>query len=368
MFAKIRITHILYLSFFVSFFVATTLVSALYFSKKTVNKKLPTFKKELERYIPKEPEKEFYNVLLMGYGGTGHPGGGLTDANIVASFNLTEKKVTLIAVPRDLWALLPIRSDMKDNFKINAAYAIGNDDNGYPLKEPIYKGTSGGSNMAKEVFGRTLGLNIDYYISIDFSRFENLIDSIGGIDVNVPVSFTDEYFPIKGNENLLCDFTPEENADLNSKYSGFELEKNYKCRYETLTFNEGKQSMDGATTLKFIRSRHSETQGSDFARGQREQAVLIAIQQKLLTLDGIKNIDKFYDQFTKLVSTDITRESVLEFLSKAGDLSVYSVNKINLSTENYLVSSTSKDKQSILIPRTGVNNFTEIQEFLQKNI
>lgn len=357
---------IIFITFVVSLVAAITSVSLLHLTQQQTV--IPSISKELKDYVTKQPDKELYNILLLGYGGPGHQGGGLSDANIVVSINLTDKRVSLIAIPRDLWVSVPVRSDKKENHKINAAFAIGRDDNGYPLKETIYKGENGPENMVKKVFGDTLGLKIDHYISIDFQRFEKLIDDLGGITVNVATGFTDSFFPIKGGENLLCDFSPEKMQEVHAKYSGFELEKQFTCRYETLEFKQGEQNMDGATALKYIRSRHSDTQGNDFSRGQRTQAVLIAIQQKLISLDAIKNIDKFYANLTKLVSTDIERSDILEFLSKAEDITDYKVNRINITTSNFLIESTSSDGQSILIPKLGVNNFSEIQNYLRENI
>jgi len=320
---------------------------------------------KLSSYSQKEPEKTSYNILLLGYGGAGHSGGGLSDAIVLLNIDTSKRIVRTVAIPRDIWVELPIRSDKKEFYKVNAAFAIGNDDRGYPLKEPIYKGANGGGNMAKKAVEEITGLTVDYYAAVDFDRFTRSIDALKGITVNVPVSFVDEFYPIKGLENETCGFSPEEMNAHKAAYSGFELEKIYTCRYEKLQFSKGPTQMDGATALKFIRSRHSSEDGGDFARGVRQQAVLVATKDKLLTLGALENIDQFYAEFSKLIQTDIKEESILELLSKFGAPKDYTLDNLNITTENYLEDSVSSDGQYILIPKAGTRNWDEVHTFLK---
>lgn len=320
---------------------------------------------KLSSYSQKEPEKNSYNILLLGYGGAGHSGGGLSDALVLLNINTAKKIVSAIAIPRDIWIELPVRSDKKEFNKINAAFAIGNDDEGFALKEPIYKGDDGGGNMAKKAVEEITGITVDYYAAVDFDRFVRSIDALKGVVVNVPVSFTDEFYPIKGLENETCGFSPEEMIAHKVGRSGFELEKIYTCRYEKLEFIKGPTQMDGATALKFIRSRHSSENGGDFARGIRQQAVLVAIKDKLLTLGALENIDEFYAEFSKLIQTDIKEENILELLSKFGNPQDYTIENLNITTENYLENSVSSDGQYILIPKAGLKNWNEVHTFLE---
>ena len=323
---------------------------------------------KIATYTTKEPEKTAYNILLLGYGGATHSGGGLSDALILAHVDTLKKKVSLIAIPRDIWVEIPIRSDKKESHKINAAFAIGNDEKSYPLKEPIYQGPNGGGNMVMHSVEEVTGLKPDFYAALDFDRFVRSIDALKGIKVNVPTTFTDDFYPIKGLENESCGFTPEQMDTFKIQYSGFELEKQYTCRYEKLHFDKGLVNMDGATALKFIRSRHSNEHGGDFARGEREQAVLLAIRDKLLSLDAIKNIDDFYEEFRGLIVTDIKEEDILEFLSHVLNPADYTTEQINITTDNYLQNSVSSDGQYILIPKVGINNWTGVHKFLENKL
>lgn len=303
------------------------------------------------------------NLLLLGYGGAGHSGGYLTDVIKLANINPLSKQVSIISIPRDLWVPIPVRSDQPEWQKINAAYAIGMDDT-YPLKQTQFRGVEGARRLISEVVNTVTGLKVDYVVAIDFSGFEDLIDQLGGIEVNVPVSFTDSYYPIKGRENDLCGMSPQEVAEVHQKYSGFELEKQFACRYETLEFRAGPTKMDGTTALKFVRSRHSGEHGGDFARADRQAAVLAAIKNKALSLGALDDLPAFWAIYKQFVHTDLTAEAVLAFLTKYPEVVDYEVKNILLTTDNTLKPSTSSVGAYILIPKAGSGNWLEIQDYI----
>lgn len=187
------------------------------------------------------------NILLLGIGGGTHAGADLTDTILVVSLDAKRKKMAMISVPRDLWS-----DTLKD--KVNSAYHYGEE-----------KKEGGGLTLAKVIVEDMVGLPIHYVLLIDFSGFKSIIDIVGGITITVPQAFTDPEFPIAGKENDLCDGDPT-----------------FACRYESVSFTSGSQHMDGETALTYIRSRHAQgDEGSDFARGRRQQEVLVALQEKL---------------------------------------------------------------------------------------
>ncbi|MBI3955840.1 LCP family protein [Candidatus Gottesmanbacteria bacterium] len=187
------------------------------------------------------------NILLLGIGGGTHAGADLTDTILVLSLDKKKNTTAMISVPRDLWS-----DTLKD--KVNSAHHYGE-----------VKKKGGGLTLAKVIVEDMVGLPIHYVLLIDFSGFESIIDIVGGIDVTVPNAFTDPEFPVAGKEEDLCDGDAK-----------------FACRYETVTFNQGPQHMDGEQALTYVRSRHAEgDEGSDFARGRREQEVLVALTQKL---------------------------------------------------------------------------------------
>ena len=202
------------------------------------------------------PEKGVYNTVLLGYGGVGHAGSLLTDSIIVVHVNTNKKTAAIISIPRDLW--------VSGNHKINAEASI----NGFQNEGGVIKDVT--------------GLPTDYFVSIDFGGLIKLIDNLGGITLTVPKTFDDPFYPIAGLENETCGKTEAEILQLKAKYSDYQLEIQFACRYEHLHFDAGPANLDGTTALKFVRSRHGD---SDFGRSERQFAVLKGILAKLISLD-----------------------------------------------------------------------------------
>lgn len=213
------------------------------------------------------------NIVLMGIGGAGHEGPELTDTIIFASLKPSTDQVSMLSIPRDL--LVPIPG--YGNRKINSVNALAEQ-----------KQTGSGPQVASDAIGDILDQEIDYYVKIDFKSFEELIDAIGGVDVYVERSFADPTYPTD----------------------------NYGV--ETISFEEGWQHMDGALALKYSRSRHGTNgEGSDFARATRQQKVIAAAKDKLLSASTILNPVRL-NQLAQLASRNIdTNMSVADMVRLA---------------------------------------------------
>jgi LCP family protein required for cell wall assembly len=237
------------------------------------------------------------NILVLGIPGGKHDGPNLSDSMIVLHYDFKTNKLTTIGIPRDIWS-----DTMKD--KINTAYAYGE-----------AKQEDGGLKLAKAEVGAIVGMPIQYAMVISFNRFKDLVDYLGGIEIDVEKSFTDPEFPIEGKENDLCGGDPK-----------------YKCRYETVTFKKGLTHMNGETALKFVRSRHAEgSEGSDFARSRRQQVVISALKEKIIAIATERDIEKikgFYQKADSLVNRDITNQ---ELAAVAKDI-LFSKNFVQKST------------------------------------
>ncbi|PIP52829.1 hypothetical protein COX08_04320 [Candidatus Beckwithbacteria bacterium CG23_combo_of_CG06-09_8_20_14_all_34_8] len=207
------------------------------------------------------------NILFLGIGGEGHDGGNLTDTLIFISLNLKNNSVAMVSIPRDIWV-----SSL--SAKINAAYEIGEKES-----------TGSGNLLVEDAVYEITGEPTHYTVMMDFAGFQHLIDTLGGIDITIDKSFTDEKYPISGKENDLC------GGDTK-----------FACRFETITFEKGLQHMDGATALKFSRSRHSTDleEGTDFARALRQQKVIAAIKVKALSPSILLNPTRI-NQFREVV-------------------------------------------------------------------
>ncbi len=284
------------------------------------------------------PEKGKYNVLLLGYGGANHDGGLLTDSIIVIHVDTNIRKATMISIPRDLW--------VPGNQKINAV------------------GVTGFQN-AMPVITNVTGLPINYYVSVDFGGFTKLIDDLGGITVNVPVGFDDPFYPITGQENNTCGLTDQQIFELKNKYQGFELERQFTCRYEHLHFNAGSTNLDGATALKFARSRHGD---SDFGRSLRQFAVLQGIGDKLINLRSLNKVDSTINTLFQIVRTNLDLGTIKSLSQVFGDPGFYKINQIQLSTDNVLNQGTSNDGQFILTPKSGDFDFSGIKSYINSSL
>lgn len=313
------------------------------------------------------PASSDITVLLLGYGGGLHDGTYLTDSLIVINVKPDSKVVNIISIPRDLYASIPVDWDYSKDSKINAAYAIGVDDTNYPNKRPQFRGPGGGGNLAKYVVGQVIGIPVKYFVSVNFSKFVSGIDLLGGLEVNNPVAFEDDFYPVPGRENETCGFTEQQIADFKSKYSDFNLERQFTCRYEKLHFDKGPVKIDGATTLKYVRSRHSAQWGSDFARSIRQQAVLAAIKDKVFSLKILDKANPLFQKLIQSVRTDITPDAIGKYLTSADITSTYKVNNIYLTDQNVLVNGVGLGGAYVLLPKSGKGNFTGIQQFVKDN-
>lgn len=284
--------------------------------------------------------------LLLGYGGGNHDGGKLTDTMIEIYVQPEKKQVTLISIPRDLWVKIPGTEEFA---KINYAYAA--------------KGLKG----AKQAVTEVTGIKPSYAAAIDFAGFIKLLKEFEPIKVQVPYSFTDYFYPIEGKEKDTCGLSEAEVAALTQKYSDFELEKQFPCRYETISFSAGETQMTAEEALKFVRSRHGNDGKGDFGRSQRQQALIIALKNKLLSPDMWIKLPGLTKEALKLIDTDINSEAILSYIKLArnlGDVARWRFNTIVLDDTNVLINDRARNGAFILKPRSNPSANLELKKLL----
>jgi LCP family protein required for cell wall assembly len=313
------------------------------------------------------PERTERNYLLMGYGGGGHSGGKLTDTMIVVAIRPENKRITLISLPRDLWVPLPI-SEPPSWWKLNAAYAIGSDDRNYRNKPAEYTGAQGGGALASKVVSQFTNLQIDGYVTVNFATFISTVNLVNGISVPVERTFDDYQYPIEGEENNTCGKSPEELLGIEATASAEQAEKLFGCRYEHLHFDKGTQQMDGETALKFARSRHSAQDGNDFGRSERQKRVIIALKDKLLTVQFLPKLPTFVADLIGKVETNLGLNDALEFLGKKDEYSSFEIRSLAVTDKNVLHSARSSTGQYVLQPRAGEGNWNEIAQYIQDGL
>lgn len=267
------------------------------------------------------------NILLMGIGGEGHDGAYLADTIMVISLRPSTQQISMLSIPRDL--AVPILD--YGYRKINGALALG--------EQSGYKG--GGEQLMADVIGEVFDLPIHYYARIDFQGFVDVIDLINGVTIDVEHSFTDYQYPTED------------------------------YGYQTVKFSAGTQVMDGATALKYVRSRHGNNgEGSDFARAARQQKVLRAAKDKILTFGTLLNparvngiLDAVQEHY--LSNIELWEIARLGKIAKEYDTDNIITYVLDNSTNGLLKSDIGINGAYLLVPRTG--DFSELQ-FLADNI
>lgn len=220
---------------------------------------------------------ERVNILLMGI--DRRPGEAFisrTDTMMLVSLDPVTESASILSIPRDLYVLIPGRG--RD--RINTAFVYGSADNN-PL---------GGAALAMQTVEYNLGVPISHYILVDFSAVINGVNALGGIDVNVPFNINDPTFP-----------------DMN-------------YGFDPLFIPAGLNHFDGATALKYARTRHVD---NDFGRASRQQQVLLAVRQKVAALGFtgmIAQAGTLYQQVENGVRTDLSLEQMIRLATVANSL------------------------------------------------
>lgn len=256
-----------------------------------------------------------------------------TDVIIVGSYNHETKDITMFSIPRDFWARQLV--DGKIFNKINAAYSTNErrrEGSGLPALESIVE--------------EILGLEIQYHAMINFDGFVELIDSVGGVYVNVENSFTDYDYP--------------------------------EGRYgtQTISFKKGPQLMDGETALKYARSRKSQSsEGSDYARARRQQKVIDAFIEKLMSTETLLNPSKLMSLISSVQNNLKVSEFSLDDI-EAGVNILKETREENSTSSTYsfvldpaignysLVTGYDGVKLSRIGPKEGFGKYTKINEFV----
>jgi len=222
-----------------------------------------------------------------------------------------------------------------------------------------------GGKVAKKMAEVVVGVEIDYFLAVDFVGFKRVIgEDLGSIMVDVPETLEDKWYPIRGEELNPCGKSPEEIAKLTQQLSGFELERQFECRYEHIYFPKGVNKMEGGDALAYVRSRHGSA-GGDFSRSQRQHALLMGVRDRLFELEFWTNLPSIYQKLSKNITTDVDLEALEYLLPVLKLMNNYEVSQGIISTDNVLSSSKSSTGAFILIPREGLDSWSEVRAYVQ---
>lgn len=201
------------------------------------------------------------NILLLGIDKRDDEpmAGTRSDTMILASIDPVTKSAALVSLPRDMWVRIPgctySEGCSGGEQRINVAHAVG------------------GPPLAVQTVSADFSVPIQYYARVDFRGFEQLVDTVGGVVVDVD-------YPVKDDEYPTDDYG-----------------------YQRIYFGPGPQLMDGRTALQYARSRHGM---SDFARAGRQQKVIVSLRSRALQLNMLSRAPDLVGIIQKSLSTDLT--------------------------------------------------------------
>ena len=207
--------------------------------------------------LPEWTGTERLNVLLLGIDSRGDSSQTQnTDTMIVLSLDPVNKTAAMLSIPRDVYIDRPgVFTD-----KINAAYAFG------------------GYDLTRRVVEDLLGIRLTAYALVDFDSFTKIVDTVGGVVIDVKRPVRDEAYP-----------TPDYGV-------------------ERLDITAGPQLMDGSAALHFARSRHDT---NDYSRAQRQQLVLSALRTRLAEGDFLRSLPALVDRVGSTVETNFDPANII---------------------------------------------------------
>jgi LCP family protein required for cell wall assembly len=226
-----------------------------------------------------------------------------TDSMILLTVDPLSKTAGMLSIPRDMWVNIPGGYGYN---KINQAYYFGELD----------KLPGGGPGLAMDTVEKFIGVPIDYYAQIDFSAFEKFIDDLGGVEIDVPEEITVGVM--------------------------FESE---------VTLKPGKQLLSGKVALGYARQRY--TDGGDVDRANRQQQVIMAIRDRILSINMLPTLitkaPDLYAQLSSGIKTNLTLDQVTQLAYLATQIPQNNIKKAVISY-NEADLGTSPDGLSILVP------------------
>jgi polyisoprenyl-teichoic acid--peptidoglycan teichoic acid transferase len=270
--------------------------------------------------IPPWDGKERLNILLIG--SDEQRGGHNTDTLITLSIDPVTKQVAMFSLPRDTVDLPvppgPAQRVWGRNYgqKINS-FLVNN-----RHRADLWPGNdrTRGYNALKSMIGELYDLKIRYFVEVNFDGFKKVVDSVGGVTINVQVPVSDDQFP--GTDG----------------------------RTQRLYIPSGLQHMDGAQALRYARSRHTST---DFDRAARQQRVLLSLREQADPQALIPKLPDLVAALKKAVRTDIPVGQLDELLGLASQIDTANIRSYVFSPPLYSHDTCADPRGCVVIPNVS---------------
>ena len=232
--------------------------------------------------------------------------GYLTDTMMVVTIDPQTRTAALLSIPRDLWVQIP----GYDLDSINTANRTGD----------YYDYPGGGPALAVKTVEYNLGINIDYYIRLDFTAFETFIDTIGGIDIVNKTDINDPQYP-------------------DGSYG-----------YEPFTLSAGPHHLNGHDALRYARTRHGST---DIDRAERQQEVVMAVRDRILNLNMLPTLiakaPALYATLNKSIWTNLTLNQAVSLALLGENIPRQNITN-NVIDYHYVLEYVTPDGRDVLVP------------------
>ena len=242
-----------------------------------------------------------------------------TDTMMLITIDPVGNNLGMLSIPRDLWVNIP---GFESRDRINTAN----------FKGDAFRIPGGGPSLAMETIAVNLGIQVDNYIRINFTAFESLINEIDGIEVDVPQAIEDPRYPD------CC------------------------TGYDPLYIPKGVTHMDGSLALKYARTR--ATYGGDFDRAARQQQVLLAVRDKILTMKMLPTLiaraPKLYSTLSGGYDTDLTLENIVDLMGLVREIDSENIQSAVINGD-YLMNefTTSEGAQVVLLDSQAFRKLRE---------
>ena len=268
--------------------------------------------REASRGFDDGPPDSRVNVLVLGIDQrAGMTDPARTDTMLLFTLDRQARTAGMLSINRDLWVKIP--GGQREG-KINTAHFLGE----------LEHAPGGGPALAMQTVQAALDIPVQYYIRLNFSAFEQLIDLIGGIDLYVAETIDDPDYP-----------------DASFGYEPFHIDA-------------GWQHLDGRTALKYARTR--ATPGSDLDRVKRQQQVILTVRDKLLKEKRLPQlltqIGSLLAMYSGSIQTNLTPGQLRELIVFAAGIDrdkIYAVTLGEQSIEEYFT----PDGQDAIVLKPG---------------
>jgi len=209
-----------------------------------------------------------------------------SDTIILVNIDPVAKTARMLSIPRDLKVIVPGFGA----HKINAAYAFGDVNDDVPGRGP---------GLMMRTIETNFGINIDYFAEVDFNGFVEIVDTVGGVTLDVPYPIRDNEYPAPNNQ------------------------------YMRIYFSSGWQHMEGERVLQYARTRHDDGDGR---RSARQQQVLLALREQALSLDLLRQAPELISEVGDTVRTDLSSGQLLQLARLATEINEDEIEQLSLDS------------------------------------